>query len=417
MTGIELAGAHPVRTGRRLSAQPGDLRRQNFAAILRTLLREGPMARAELSQTVGLASGTVTKLTAELVAAGLVTELPAASGHRAAGRPRIPVDIDTSRFRVVGVHIGLLRTIIGLVDLKGGVVAERELVHRDRGAGSIVSQLMAGLRELIGDSGDAVLGMGVSLGGRIDPDTGVVREHVSLDWHDVALGDLLTDAFGLPVVIDSTVRALVHAESTFGRAQSTTSFLQVFIGNIVGGAFVVDGRPHVGPDGADGDLTHVPTGSPSAHTCSCGRTDCLQVAASDEAVVSDAKALGLIPPDARYGDVVRASLRGESQVIELLRARDDRVAGAIALLVEVLDPHLVILAGGIVEDPAMLAHVRAAVGHRVRRPLAIPPEELIVATSFGAEAPMFASAALILEAFYRRPTELPPLARGDAIRV
>lgn len=416
MTRSDLAATQRADTGPRLSAHPGDLRQRNFSAILRTLLHEGPMARAELSRALGLASGTVTKLTTELVAAGLLVELPAASGQRTVGRPRLPVAIDEHKFRVVGVHIGLHRTIVGLVGLKGGVVAERELVHRDRAPESVVSQLITALGALIGDSADAVLGIGVSLGGVIDRETNVVLELASLDWRDVPLGDRLTEAFGLPVVIDSTVRALVHAESTFGRGRSTKSFLQVFVGNIVGGVFVLEGKPHIGPDGADGDLTHLPTGSPSTHVCSCGRTDCLQAAASDEAVVADARSLGLISPDARYGDLVKASLNGNERALELLQARGDRVGAAISLLIEVFDPHLVVLAGGVIEGPAMLTHVRAAVGRHVRRPLAIRPEELVVATSFGTEAPMFASAALMLGEFYLAPpTQMRPPARDGVM--
>ena len=164
--------------GPRLSAQPPHLRQQNLSAILQTLLEKGPVARAELSHITGLAPGSVTKLTAELISAGFVHEQPSVEEARAPGRPRVPVAIDRRTLRACGVHIGLHRTTIGLVDLAGGIVTERELSHRSRSPTSIIKQAVTGLRRMIdAEPAGSVLGVGASISGLVDPSTGVVPEH------------------------------------------------------------------------------------------------------------------------------------------------------------------------------------------------------------------------------------------------
>jgi len=99
--------------GRRLrSAQPFDVRQQNYSAILRAVMQHGPIARSELSGLTGMATGTMTKLTGLLSEAGLLRELPAESGQGALGRPRTPMVVDDRAHRVVGVHFGLRRTTV-----------------------------------------------------------------------------------------------------------------------------------------------------------------------------------------------------------------------------------------------------------------------------------------------------------------
>lgn len=397
--------------------QPADLRRQNLSTILQTLRLHGPLSRAELSDAVGLGPGSVTKLTAELIAAGVLCEQPSVGLPRSTGRPRTPVAVDGSRLRAVGVHIGLLRTKIGIFDLHGQVVTERELPHRTRDPETVIRLLVAALHELIDPIVDRVVGIGMSLGGSIDPDTDVVREHAFLEWRDVPIGDRVAAELGLPVAIESTVRALALAEHGFGRSVASPSLLHVFVGNIVGAALLVDGVAHVGPSSADSDVAHLPTGYSTSHVCSCGRDDCLQASASDIALVEDARAAGLLDADGRYGDLLAASSSGVTRATELLQERARRVGAALALLVEVLDPHLVVVAGAGLEDPTVLPHLRAGVADHVRRSLALPAEELVVGTSFGEQAPMFASAALILDVFYRRPSDLPPLAASTGSSV
>ena len=397
-------GSGPVPIPARLAAQPPDLRRRNLSVLLHTLLSRGPTPRAELAQVTGLAPGTVTKLTAELLAARVVHEQPVAETERLPGRPRVPVAIDRRHLRAAGVHIGLLRTTVGLVDLTGAFVDERQLTHRSRRPENIIRQAAKALRTLIElQPAGSVLGVGASVSGMVDPATGVVPEHEALGWRDVSLRDGLAAELGLPVVLDSTMRALPLAEARFGGRGSVPTLLHVFVGNVVGAAVLVDGKPLLGTSSAAGYIDHLPTRVRSPRRCTCGRNDCLAATASDVVLVEDARARGLLGHDEGLDELLALATAGNRVADRLLRRRAELAGGAIALLVDTLDPHVVILGGGLVDDPRYLPDIRAAVAGAVRRPLAVPAEQLVHATSFGPHAVMFSSAALYLDTFYRDP--------------
>ncbi|WP_188302020.1 hypothetical protein [Streptomyces sp. CBMA123] len=90
---------------------------RNAAAVVRTVLAHGPLPRHRIAELTGLSAGTVTRLTARLAAVEQLVELPGAPGPRETGRPPVPLDLPVSATAVVGVHTGLLRTTLGLVDV------------------------------------------------------------------------------------------------------------------------------------------------------------------------------------------------------------------------------------------------------------------------------------------------------------
>ena len=94
------------------------LRRRNTAQVARTLLHHGAIARADISRMTGLSATSVTKITAYLIRMRLLCELAAVSGGDT-GRPRVPIALDTSYYRFIGLHIGLRRTTGGLLDASG----------------------------------------------------------------------------------------------------------------------------------------------------------------------------------------------------------------------------------------------------------------------------------------------------------
>ncbi|MGH3747726.1 MAG: ROK family protein, partial [Micromonosporaceae bacterium] len=361
----------------------------------------------------GLARGSVTKLTARLIEAGLLHELPPSEPDRQPGRPRVPVAID-SRYRVIGVHIGLPWTIIGAVSLNGEVVSQKTLPHRGTSFRSIVRRAAAEVRRMsTAQAGREVLGVGASVGGWVDPAQGLVVEQKALGWQEAPLLEALSEQLKTPVLLDNTVRAIALAESWFGAGIDVRNLLHVFIGNVVGAGMVVDRKLHYGPKSAAGYLDHLPViGAVGAQECECGRRDCLQVVASDTAVMEAAQQQGLAGPDSTVGDLAALAREGDERASALLRERARNVGSAIALLVEILNPDRVVLGGGTVADPDYMADVHEGMRRRLRRPAHVDVTELVVPTSFGQHAVMLASATLFLDAFYRDPMAFAPLAVG-----
>ncbi|MGC0311660.1 ROK family transcriptional regulator [Kitasatospora acidiphila] len=394
------------------------MRQGNASAVLRAVLAYGPVSRAEIVRHTGLSAPSVTKLTAVLIEAGLLAELAPAEPTQ--GRPRVPLRVDGEHTVALGVHIDLLRTTFGLVGLGGRIIAEREIVHPadpDR----------LGPRELVGRAAEAIgtflrerlgerrlVGTGVSIGGWVDGASGLVVEHGPLGWRDVPLLAEFGDRLPGPVVLEQTVRAIARAELWFGVGREVDDFVLVFLGNVLGAAIVVDRTVHRGPGAAAGGIEHLPaTDDPSVRCPKCG-TGCLSVAASDIALLAEARAAGLLDAAGRPGtsgslDLERlvanarpaGSGSGDERAQELLRRRARRAGRAIATLVDLVNPSRVVLAGGILVADEYLDDLRAEVAQRSHRGPSVAAD--IVPADFGARTLVRSSAVPVLERVITEP--------------
>jgi predicted NBD/HSP70 family sugar kinase len=414
MSSADAAGRDPARGGPGVEVSLGPaapsaglrgLRRSNTALVAKALLQHGALARADIAAVTGLSATSVTKITAQMMRAHLLTELSAVSGDP--GRPRIPVVLDPTHYRFVGIHIGLRRTTGGLLDLTGNVVAEHAVTHRRQSQKAILTEV----RELRGELEDMaggprwVLGTGVATGGRVDPTAGLVVDHPVLGWKDVHLADQL-DTGEHPLLVDNSVRAMALAESYLGVTRDVRSSLFLFIGNIVGAGFMLDGRLRQGHDAAAGTIDHLPVGDGVATSaCPCGRTDCLAAVASDVAVLRRARETGLVRPRASFESLVARSRSGDDRAVRLLRQRAVRAGTAAALLLDLLDPDLLVLGGGLLQTPEYLDDLRASAADRLSRP---EVAERILPTGLGQGSLVRGSGSLVMDAFFSDPVGLLP---------
>ena len=381
------------------------LRRNNMALVAKALLQRGALARADIASMTGLSATSVTKITAQMMRAHLLTELSAVSGDP--GRPRVPVALDTAHHRFLGIHIGLRRTTAGLLDLAGNVVTEHAITHRRQSQRAILSEVRELRAELEQTAGgpDRVLGTGVATGGRVDPAAGVVVDHPVLGWRDVHLAEQLATGEH-PLLVDNSVRAMALAESYLGVTRHVRSSLFLFIGNIVGVGLMLDGRLRQGHDAAAGTIDHLPVGDGAASSpCPCGRTDCLAAVASDVAVLKRAREAGLVRPRASFESLVTRSRSRDDKAVRLLRERAVRAGTAAALLLDLLDPDLLVLGGGLLQTPEYLDDLRASAAKRLSRPEAA---ERILPTGLGDGSLVRGSGSLVMDAFFSDPVGLLP---------
>lgn len=381
------------------------LRRSNLALVARALLQRGALARADIAAVTGLSATSVTKITAQMMRGHLLTELSAVSGDP--GRPRVPVALDTTHYRFLGIHIGLRRTTGGLLDLAGNVVTEHAITHRRHSQNAILTEVRELREELERMAGGAgrVLGTGVATGGRVDPTAGVVVDHPVLRWRDVHLADRLDTGDHL-LLVDNSVRAMALAESYLGVTRDVRSSLFLFIGNIVGAGLMLEGRLRQGHDAAAGTIDHLPVGDGVAtSTCPCGRTDCLAAVASDVAVLERAREAGLVRPRASFESLVTKSRSGDADAVRLLRERAVRAGTAAALLLDLLDPDLLVLGGGLLQTPEYLDDLRTAAADRLSRPEAAAR---ILPTGLGQGSLVRGSASLVMDAFFSDPVAVLP---------
>lgn len=387
---------------------------ETAAAIARAVLEHGPVARSTVARVAGLSTATVSVVAGRLVEAGVLREAPEAVGPRSsAGRPHVPLDIDTERTAVVGIHLAVPCFTVSLLDLRGRVlVAQRVPYADDRPDPDVeLPRVARAVDDLVAEAGDRrVVGLGAAAGGRVDPERGVLVEHPVLGWRDVSLGDMLARATGLQVAVDGHTRSLLRAERLFGevRVAARRSVVQLFVGNVVDVAFAVGDTVHHGPRMAAGRIAHLPVEGCDV-PCACGRSGCLQAAVSERSLVRRAVAAGIVEePDVRL--VVAAAEAGDPYALGMLHERARLVGRAAGTLLDLFNPEVLLVQEiGVNRLPALRETLRA----EVLRGSEVAAERDLAATvrpsSFPLDALAVAGGTAFLGRLYDAPLDAMPL--------
>jgi predicted NBD/HSP70 family sugar kinase len=395
--------AHPGDDG-----TAGDGRRAaNAAAVLRATLDYGPVARSTVAQLTGLSAAAVSRQLTDLAGLGLIRERPVRGPRSTVGRPHVPVDVETRRHIVAGVHIAVLHTTLVLMDLRGRVVAEQRVPHSGAAAAAVLTDAGDRMARFLAQHADGrrVLGVGVATGGWVDPARGVVVRHVPLGWSEVPVREVLERRLSLPVRVESHARALARAEQLIGRerARARTSLVQLFVGNVVDAAIATCGAVHHGPGAGAGDVSHLHVGGDVR--CGCGRSGCFEATVAESTIAQQAAADGLVPAP-RFADVLAALEADEPWARELFRRRVRLVGRAVALLLDVINPELLVICeAGTARRPDLIDELHEEIARRSH--VCPDPRRTVVAGSFGSGALGVAAGSVILHDIYARPVDLP----------
>jgi len=327
-------------------------------------IKTGPRSRAGIAQVTGLSPATVSNLTFELIDEGFVRETGVVETSR--GRPPVLLRINSAARYVVGVKV-MPRSLVAVVtDLDANVVASRtldgfgtsvEATHLS--PESVIDGLVTVVQEIVADARikeSDLLGVGVGLAGIIDSVAGICRYSPFFGWRDADLVRPLQARLGLDVHLANDVDSLTIAEQWFGHGQGSDHFIVVTVGRGIGAGFVLNGQFCGGHAGGVGELAHVPV-APGGPVCVCGQRGCLEVMASDVALVraaadavdSGAPTMLAATDELTPQTIVEAATQGDGVARDLLAESGRWLGVGIATLVNLLNPQLVIVAGEGVE--------------------------------------------------------------------
>jgi len=154
------------------------------------------------------------------------------------------------------------------------------------------AEALAGSRDSApADVRDAIVGIGISSPGPVDPWRGIVVDTPNMgpDYRDVHIAEAIESALGLPTFLDRDTNVAALGEMAFGAARGVRDFLYLTVSTGVGGAIVIDGRILHGPDGTAGELGHVPVSIDPDVRCGCGGVGHLEALSSGTAIAKAAR--------------------------------------------------------------------------------------------------------------------------------
>jgi len=305
---------------------------------------------------------------------------------------------------VAALDIGGTKTSAALVDAGGRIVA-RAVGPTPATAGADASLDLAAqlVRDLRGGCGTTVCALGVGTAGVVDPSSGRILSSTDAisGWVGTDVGDGLRRRLGLPVAVDNDVHAHLIGELTSGAAVGKASVLLVAVGTGIGGSIAIDGRIHRGRGHVAGHLGHVPSASGAGVPCTCGGAGHVEGVASGPALVRAYNRRSADLPAGPAADLpevaARAAAGTDPLAAEIIPAGGTEIGHLVGGLVNVLDPDLAIVTGGVSDCgrswwSALLAAAEADVLPPIR---AVGPiDELVVPSVLGADAPLLGAAQL-----------------------
>ncbi|GAA0935558.1 ROK family protein [Kribbella koreensis] len=329
--------------------------------VLTRILTQGPIPRVEIARRTGLSQAAVTKAVAPLIEAGFVTDQPVAVPvddvgrvELGIGRPVSPLTVVPDSISVIGLKVTPTDLIGVTTDFRAGIRAVRHQQVTDTSAESVIKRLAELAKELIetlddpADPAGPLIGIGVAVSGDVDALHGVVRDSPFMGWRDVPLAALLSEQLKVPVVVSNDVRALTVAEHWFGVGVDADSFAVVTIGSGVGCGLYINGEVVSGAHGVSGELGHLPL-APGELVCTCGRRGCVETVASSDAILARVRET-TGQPDLDLSGAIELAHDGDEHAREAFDRAGEVIGSALAAMVNLVGPELVVIAGEGVAD-------------------------------------------------------------------
>lgn len=253
------------------------MKSDNKKLILRLLLENVSLSRKELAFRSGLTQAAVSKLTAELIAEGKITESGNAEGARRVGRKEIRLSLCLDRILFLGVYAEINGVTFSLGTLDGRMIAVRHIPFTD----NVETLIREANNFLASEATDrsSLSRIGICVTGAVDDDSFGC-------WNAAGVGAAFAEAFGLPVETENNVKAFVLAQSYYGNVKKDESTLFFKWGPGVGSAYYAGGNVLSGDAGNVAEIGHYIV-NPAGAKCRCGRYGCLETVCACDVIVRE----------------------------------------------------------------------------------------------------------------------------------
>ncbi len=321
----------------------------------------GGISRAELARQLGLTRSAVTTIINDLMKKGIIQEAAKETG--ASGRPRTPLTISPDAGYVAGIDIGATHLRIALANFAAQVIAEKEIsLQVDWGPETCLQETDNLLRELLVEANISLLqlsSIGFGVPGPVSSDAGmVIAPPIMPGWDGYPIRKTLEDLWGIPVSVNNDAELGALGEWAYGAGRASKDLAYIKVGTGVGAGLLIGGHIYQGSTGSAGEIGHL-TVDNNGPLCSCGNRGCLETLSGGHAIARIAKdaiknkentQLKELPLKQIIAkDVALAAQRGDLLSQRIIEDAGQHLGIAIAGLVNVFNPDMVVVGGGIAQ--------------------------------------------------------------------
>ncbi|MEZ4646053.1 MAG: ROK family protein [Chloroflexota bacterium] len=396
------------------------VREQNLNQILNLIRQKRAVSRANIVRQTGLSATTVSAITSDLLNSGFVTE--SGVGQSSGGRPPILLTFNYNFRHVLGVDIGATHITAVAMNLNGTVAAHQsykyDVVNDPDGA---IQTLYTMVQQTMIDANltaDQILGMGVTIPA---PLTGLNLDRLTTiympKWENVDLVDLLRQRFPFPIYIDNDANAGAIAEKWWGKGREHSHLAYIKLGVGVGSGLILNNEIYRGSGGTAGEIGHT-TINVNGPPCRCGNQGCMEAYVGINAVIEQVyqRKTAAIPswqPEKplTIEDIIHLAKTGDPICRSILRSTGTYLGIAIANLINLFNPKLIILGGDLTAAEELITDaVRLSVEERTMFKAA--REATITLSTLGQDAVAIGGATLAIQYAFE-PSRLSGIMTGN----
>ena len=326
--------------------------------IIAYMAINGESTLSELTRELHISVPTMTKLVQELVDDCIVNDL--GKVETPGGRRPNVFGLANSAIYFAGINVARDHMVYVITDLQNNIILEHtdnsfELVDRPQ----CLERICQNIENFIATSGvdrEKILGVGVSIVGRVNPETG--RSYKYFTSSEESLTDIISARIGIRVMLENDTRARCYAEYTTGKAKNESNVLYLHMGRGVAIGIVIDGKLYYGKNGFAGEFGHIPFFD-NEIICACGKKGCLETEVSGIALEN--KIVDLIErgvnthlrdmydrgESIHINDIINAARNDDNLSIELIEEAGEKVGKAVAFLINTFNPETVIVGGNL----------------------------------------------------------------------
>ena len=338
----------------------------------------GGITRVELAQQLSLTRAAVSSIVDDLMKADLIHETR--SRLSSGGRPPILLEINAERGLVAGIDMGATHMTVLITNFAAQILEEKE-IPLDIAQGPLICLDTAHrlLEELLAKSSitiQQICAVGLGVPGPIVAKAGMVlAPPIMPGWDRFPIRDTLEKRWGCPVSLNNDAELGALGEWAYGADRGVNNLAYIKIGTGVGAGLLINGQIYRGATGSAGEIGHL-TIEEDGPLCNCGNRGCLETLTGGNAIARIAQeaarrgaptSLATIQPVERITaiDVAEAARHGDLTAQQILSTAGNHLGIALAGLVNLFNPNVVIVGGGVAQiGDLFLEPVRKAVQRR-----------------------------------------------------
>ena len=337
------------------------------------------VARTDIAQELGLTRASVTMIINDLIESGIILEMESRSTR--SGRPPVVLDINPKCGLAAAIDMGATHIRVAVGDFSAQILEEAEepfriadgpeqcLEEGDRALRSVLEKRGLKISDL------SAIGLGVP--GPVITDTGMVMAPpIMPGWDRFPIRATLENRWKVPLALNNDANFGAVGEWVFGAGRGEKNIAFIKVGSGIGAGLIINRQVFGGTTGSAGEIGHL-TIDENGPLCSCGNHGCLEAFAGGHAIELQAKKLvesgkRTLLSDVNQAITVRevaeAARRGDLAAQEILHRSGTFIGIAVAGLINLVNPSVVIVGGGVAEVGDLLtAPIRKVVRERSLR--------------------------------------------------